>query len=153
MSSASSKTAIIAAYLRAEGEGLEVVGLTFAGNRESGELIHAMCACEVDVAIIHGPSSDERVFSTNLPGGSRPGWGRASDLAPHDTIEFPGSTTHPWCFRVPQPSSCRGGVSEDQQHQDFRPFRRRRAERTVFTWIVCRCSTPAFSKPRIPTGT
>jgi hypothetical protein len=68
ISSASSKTAIIAAYLLAEGEGVEVVGLTFAGNRESGEPIHAMSACEVDLAIIHGPSTDERLFSTNLLG-------------------------------------------------------------------------------------
>ncbi len=68
ISDASSKTAIIAAYLLAEGEGVEVVGLTFAGNRESGELIHAMSACEVDLAIIHGPSTDERLFSTNLLG-------------------------------------------------------------------------------------
>ena len=68
ISSASSMTAIIAAYLLAEGEG---VGLTFAGNRESGELIHAMSACEVDLAIIHGPSTDERLFSTNLLGEDR----------------------------------------------------------------------------------
>jgi hypothetical protein len=58
---------------------------------------------------------------------------------PHDPIEFPGWPTHPWCFRVPQPNSCRGGVSEGRQHRDFRPFRRRRAERTVFAWTVCRC--------------
>ena len=70
ISSASSKTAIIAAYLLAEGEGVEVVGLTFAGNRESGELIHAMSACEVDLAIIHGPSTDDRLFSTSLLGRS-----------------------------------------------------------------------------------
>jgi len=47
------------------------VGLTFAGNRESGELIHAMSACEVDLAIIHGPSTDDRLFSTSLLGEDR----------------------------------------------------------------------------------
>ena len=47
------------------------MGLTFAGNRESGELIHPMSACEVDLAIIHGPSTDERLFSTNLLGEDR----------------------------------------------------------------------------------
>ncbi len=34
ISSASSKTAIIAAYLLAKREGIDVVGLTSAGNRE-----------------------------------------------------------------------------------------------------------------------
>jgi hypothetical protein len=138
ISSASSKTAIIAAYLLAEGEGVEVVGLTFAGNRESGELIHAMSACEVDLAIIHGPSTDERLVSTNLLGEDRVLVGDVRRTwRPTTPSSSPGRRPTPGASA--SRNLTRGGVSEGRQQRDFRPFRRRRAERTVLAWTVCRC--------------